>query len=324
MVFPAVPGRLGKGGQTMNTVPGNYLEHAVEWFLKLKPQDYERYPLRLDWEETDNSVWFRKFKDEIIPLALKAPRFLMPIGGKTVEFDSRHLALPLKLPYPCVVMEFEDVDTYRGLFKAILIAIERAVPRGTVVDLYRVDTVGRQTGSIKWRWSPFKLCLTQWVSQWAPHFVVPMRKYPTREGETVNVWAVDIRSEEVFSDKYFPNGYRNDGEQGVFTKTDEQLLALLSTLQCSNVTTANIPAPTALNKKRIAKGKLPFVEYKILTVAHSHHPDISLGGHHASPRQHLRRGHIRRIAKNRTVWVHQCLVGDPKKGTIVKDYRVNA
>ena len=46
------------------------------------------------------------------------------------------------------------------------------------------------------------------------------------------------------------------------------------------------------------------------------------GGTHASPRWHVRRGHWRRLADGRRVFVRQCQVGDPARGGVVKDYIV--
>ena len=47
------------------------------------------------------------------------------------------------------------------------------------------------------------------------------------------------------------------------------------------------------------------------------------GGTHASPRVHLRRGHIRKIADGRTVWVQACVVGS-KHGMVLKDYKLRS
>ncbi|MDG1128147.1 MAG: hypothetical protein P8N68_03525 [Paracoccaceae bacterium] len=47
-----------------------------------------------------------------------------------------------------------------------------------------------------------------------------------------------------------------------------------------------------------------------------------LGGTHASPRWHIRRGHWRQLADGRRVFVSQCQVGDPARGGVVKDYIV--
>lgn len=47
-----------------------------------------------------------------------------------------------------------------------------------------------------------------------------------------------------------------------------------------------------------------------------------LGGSHASPRWHLRRGHWRQLADGRRVFVRECAVGDPSRGGVVKHYQV--
>lgn len=48
----------------------------------------------------------------------------------------------------------------------------------------------------------------------------------------------------------------------------------------------------------------------------------SLGGTHASPRWHIRRGHWRNLADGRRVFVRECQVGDIARGGVVKDYEV--
>ncbi|NOX73762.1 MAG: hypothetical protein GXP03_09130 [Alphaproteobacteria bacterium] len=48
----------------------------------------------------------------------------------------------------------------------------------------------------------------------------------------------------------------------------------------------------------------------------------ALGGTHASPRWHIRRGHWRRLAGGRRIFIRQCQIGDPATGGVVKDYVV--
>jgi hypothetical protein len=49
-----------------------------------------------------------------------------------------------------------------------------------------------------------------------------------------------------------------------------------------------------------------------------------LGGTHATPRWHIRRGHWRNLANGRRVFVRECEVGDKLRGGVVKDYEVAA
>lgn len=96
-------------------------------------------------------------------------------------------------------------------------------------------------------------------------------------------------------------------------------------LNCANVTVPEIAAPTMLNKKRIAKGKQPFFSYRVLQVEAPRSAKSSAGGgYHATPRAHLRRGHIRRL-EERTVWVRPAIVNagaGAVVGSVEKDYAI--
>lgn len=47
-----------------------------------------------------------------------------------------------------------------------------------------------------------------------------------------------------------------------------------------------------------------------------------LGGTHASPRWHIRRGHWRTLADGRRIFIRECQIGDPATGGVVKHYIV--
>jgi hypothetical protein len=82
------------------------------------------------------------------------------------------------------------------------------------------------------------------------------------------------------------------------------------------------PAKTFINRARMKKGK-PALDYDWHTVqvAPSAPKSEPKGGTHASPRLHDRRGHWR-IRNGRKHWVRACVVGDPDKGVVEKDYHV--
>lgn len=52
------------------------------------------------------------------------------------------------------------------------------------------------------------------------------------------------------------------------------------------------------------------------------HEGPPLGGSHASPRTHLRRGHIRQHPTAGRIWVNSCVVNPTAIGTVNKDYRI--
>jgi hypothetical protein len=111
----------------------------------------------------------------------------------------------------------------------------------------------------------------------------------------------------------------NNAECGIWV-----LCNFFAVIACSNVRVVDVPAPEALNKKRIKNGRLPILSHKVLhlvaptTYSKTDHQ----GGTHNSPRVHLRRGHIRRLPSGVNIWVQQCVVGS-KHGIVTKDYAVS-
>lgn len=77
------------------------------------------------------------------------------------------------------------------------------------------------------------------------------------------------------------------------------------------------------NRRRAKKGKPPLsYDWHTVAIVPPQFRREPLGGTHASPRQHERRGHWRVCASGQRVWVRNCTVGDPARGYVGKDYRV--
>lgn len=76
------------------------------------------------------------------------------------------------------------------------------------------------------------------------------------------------------------------------------------------------------NRRKVAQGKKPSYDWRTVTVSPRPKSD-SLGGTHASPRAHDRRGHWRRMGEKK-VWVRPHRVGDPAHGQVFHDYKVTA
>jgi hypothetical protein len=104
------------------------------------------------------------------------------------------------------------------------------------------------------------------------------------------------------------------------------LVQACAVLNCANVGTTTIEPHAALRKKRLASGKQPFFSYKVLQLTGEGRADQSsaAGGTHASPRMHLRRGHLRRLP-SKVIWVRPTMVGaSSESGFVVKDYALVA
>lgn len=75
------------------------------------------------------------------------------------------------------------------------------------------------------------------------------------------------------------------------------------------------------NRKRVAKGKKPLYDWHTVVIEPAAPEAQPMGGHHASPRPHDRRGHYRTYKSGRRVWVRNTKVGKGG-GFVFKDYLV--
>ena len=99
------------------------------------------------------------------------------------------------------------------------------------------------------------------------------------------------------------------------------VLAFLSAINCTNVRRAEHKPDAKLQKARAKRGKQPLFSYWTLELDLSRpESSESLGGTHASPRLHLRRGHARQYAPGKWTWVQPCAVGNKSAGMVHKDY----
>ena len=107
------------------------------------------------------------------------------------------------------------------------------------------------------------------------------------------------------------------------------VLELCEALTCSNVEIGTLQEASPKNNKRIMQGKLPILETKTLVINTHRQAGAGRGGggSHTSPRQHLRRGHIRFLQSDRyknkqgqKIWINSTVVGN--EGKIDKTYEV--
>jgi len=104
------------------------------------------------------------------------------------------------------------------------------------------------------------------------------------------------------------------------------LRVALFAMQCVNIKRVEHTPSEKLQKARQKRGKQPLISYWTLEIDRdkSRAVGADVGGGHASPRFHLRRGHIRQYAPGKFCWVQPCAVGSRKNGEIHKDYVLKA
>ena len=102
--------------------------------------------------------------------------------------------------------------------------------------------------------------------------------------------------------------------------------AFCSALNCTNVKRVEHAPSGKLQKARAKRGRSPLFSYWTLDLdlGKSREVGADLGGTHASPRVHLRRGHPRQYAPGKYCWVQPCVVGNKAAGMVHKDYAVRA
>jgi hypothetical protein len=123
-----------------------------------------------------------------------------------------------------------------------------------------------------------------------------------------------------------PESNASEKEQTEYIENAVGLVAarFLMALNCTNTRIVEHAAPKALNRMRERKGRRPLFSYWTLHLPNDSHQSGDGNGSHASPRLHLRRGHIRQYAPGRYTWVESCLVGSAADGIVSKDYAWSA
>lgn len=222
-----------------------------------------------------------------------------------------------KPPYPVCVLEFagaHEPDTAESAISTRRIVM--TVDHGDRVDIIPVSYV-------------------DFMGIWAP----PVFKFTLYYGEDVVVRIngngmstlthfsavmpdlFDTMKTETFggSLEKFAKAMADDYQDELWAYTD-----FCRTLHENHVAFEDVEPDEKLNKMRRARGKAPLFTYKVLTIGKKKRKSQLLGGTHASPRSHLRRGHYRTSQKGVRHWVQPCMIKGDTDGFVHKDYIVEA
>ncbi len=285
-------------------------------------------------KEPKSASMYRIFANLLKEDAIK---FALPDGGRLFESNkpfSPGDADLLHLPYPVIALEYSMSDAHPITInieelsclapKRICIAMDDPAGAGiTVIPIWFDETEKKWVVSLSCVFIPTKQDHSP-ESLWYPSDV---------EGKPSGL-RIDIRPliGEAWDRCVKAEGYQSAMRLGWLDAKDEvsNLLSFLLALSCTNVRSRDREDEKLLRKvnaKRISKGKRPIFSYKILEVMvpretlkyeDSSKEELS----RRSPRVHLRRGHVRRLADARRVWVNACVVGKKEEGMIHKDYKV--
>ncbi len=268
----------------------------------------------------DDAATIARLADQIT----LAQHFELPEGGSLFDDDLRALAgLSLRLPYKTITAEYIAKHPTDGILRRMALAEEIQRDDGLWV---RVTAFAKQE-----RWTPVPIAI----------------ELPSKGWEDLSTPATQLH--EIADDPeicppspprycFRPatilpgllDGIAADSRETArvivsATAPAESVMEMLEALACANVRAEfQERVDPAKNARRIRAGKLPIFETRVLTVICPRQPIHRTGtaSDRASPRQHLRRGHVRHLPDGRRIWIQPALVGDPKNGRIRKFYDV--
>lgn len=239
-----------------------------------------------------------------------AVKFTLPINGIILEdsWKACESLDTLRLPYRSMTLEFDADGTSEGsenMRPDEMIVTKWVVFLTEVKDKIVFVFCPRTNGGWK-------------VASIAGAFDINKDERPLIEGDTFWISQIPFIREISTYSKDIDNSNR------ILTGIGSIVLGFLGVLSCKNVEQSIHQKASPKNAQRVKSHKLPLYETKILTlkptVAQVSGMVSGLGSH-ASKRQHLRRGHIRRLESG-NIWVNSCVVGDASKGVINKQYKM--
>jgi len=259
----------------------------------------------------------------------KSVKFVMPEGGRVFDTKLEALSEESKLPFDQIIIEYECKDR-GGLPEKIFgeentkTARKRIVyaqqEEGGSISVFSVVAFQSNGGMDVWVMQPF-------IAQLIPSNMVKdvELKKPDSLPKGMNllkqfrIYFHDVGGQAhlSFGDKWEEHAY--------YDMADEvnAVLNLMEALSCKNVSAEAL----AVKKNKFQQrkhGALPYDEYRVLVVNNRNSDRAGSGeGTHRSPREHLRRGHIRRLPIG-NVWVNATVVNPGNHGKIGKVYALEA
>lgn len=267
----------------------------------------------------------RQMISHVIDLHKLSTKFILPKGGRLFddfEFKALDETENLRLPYPFIALEYEAIGGSRDFDEPVGYSSNVPNSMADLKPIYEDDSYVD---------APKRICFARergdWIvvtvafftrhnGQWnfLPECAIPTTGYLERSWKSKD-GRVAIQAKFQNEDMDIRGDYMD--ELGA-------LLCFLNALQCSNVEmTRSDPKKT----KAKLKNALPFDSYHILTIerpAGSTGNSVFVGSRRAS-REHLRRGHIRRLHDGRKIWVNASVINAGKSfNKVEKDYRMAA
>lgn len=293
--------------------PLNYVRDAVRGIRQMK----------LPWFKKNHPAEAVAI-EKVLDIAVKAEKFILPNFGRIFADGKRTVPYPLNLPFKTIAIEYPstgaNIDRGNGPKspeKQVIIACQGE----DTLYIYTMDYIILPDGSSSWDLEPTV-------------GVIPIHKPDDGDDEHYSFELHHLSSSSFIEDINKRDEFK-DKEIKAYDEfrilTSNRLLVLfefLTALSCSNVNyeskiTSAGSARAAMKQK---KGALPFDSYRILTLKvlkkqTTGDTDEPQYDRH-SPREHVRRGHVRRYKSGIRVWINAMIINAGVGGKLSKTYNV--
>lgn len=278
-------------------------------------------------------------------------KFVIPDGGTIFDDDLRGLkGIEFNLPYNSIAIEYfipdggascgDGIETPFGRGDAS-IEVKKRIALADIVPFSMLELIAQrpikeilapmfwengENECVSIKYLDFSEFIKMWTLGHAQCFIPKTTLINSYRREYVSSVAPLLPDMcEMMIGAYGEKQYIANALQDVSSQV-RVVFELCEALTCTNVESAIHQAASAkVNAKRIKAGKLPIYETRVLTVKPTREAGESrgpLGYDRNGPRQHLRRGHVRRLPTGKNTWIQSCVVGSLKNGLIHKSYEI--
>jgi hypothetical protein len=293
--------------------PLGYLRKAEEG---LRKQFEFFYQIQPEYAEGINT-FFAEAKDAV--------KFVLPENGRIFETKFKALPSYLKLPYEKIVIEY-FVSAEGGMSEELYGKNSITPAPKRIVFAQQLDefifvmaaVAYKKSGDDQWQLMPYTGRVYSDIEggkqKWAG---LPPEGLDNEmiEGVCVSYSPLGGIAQKMFGKEWENHAYTDMADEV------SAILSLVEALACKNVGVEKLPT-RKMNKSALKRGALPFDDYHVLTVtSDSGSSGHELKGGARSPREHLRRGHIRRLNSG-NIWVNSTVVNAGSRGKIKKIYEL--
>ena len=266
---------------------------------------------------------------DVLQAAQRAVKFVLPENGRIFDTDFRGLPDVIRLPYQFLIVEYEATAT-SGLVDEVYgventrVARKRIVYAEQMEDSIMVASIiaFNEDGVDNWQVQPYfcevisKSVLNDPVEHDDWGKINELEFYKTLDQIVMRFHDMGHVARDQFGDDWERRAYCDMNDES------SAVLSLIEALACRNVGMEKL-GTRKINKSAAKRGALPFDDYYILMINGSSRSTEVKDGTHRSPREHLRRGHIRRLPGG-NVWVNSTVVNAGTQGKIHKQYALAA